>query len=317
MSVAKNSLEVHYYFRENDDGHLFDVRKRNRCEHALVQIIAEVARVLDVRVKVEALPPREGGFVERIVFSNRLRATAAWMPVVVSSVVELLALPAKADEAAKHAVVDALSAAVVRYRDAAALEVCRARLGELVSNIKIRKQKSNFFRCLNGYHKVVRVGFSFVNPEGAAVEGAQLMVEREGFSSHILLRDEVEPLVLENSSIQIIAPVLFDSDTYCWKGLFDDQGTQRIINFVMKDVAFKTQVAEQKIAFKTGTYLNCVLSIGRRVDAEGNVINTRYTVTLVSDYYDGAGAHIETKQGKEHRRKAKEEPAQMQLSFDF
>jgi len=81
MRVAKNSLEVHYYFRENDDGHLFDVRKRNRCEHALVQIIAEVARVLDVRVKVEALPPREGGFVERIIFSNRLRATAVWMPL--------------------------------------------------------------------------------------------------------------------------------------------------------------------------------------------------------------------------------------------
>lgn len=317
MSVAKNSLEVHYYFRENDASHLFDARKRNRCEHALVQIIVETARVLDLRVKVEALPPREGGFVERIVFSNRLRATAAWMPVVVTAVVELFALPAKADDAAKQAVVETLSAAVLAYRDAAALEMCRARLVELVGNIKIRKQKSNFFRCLNGYHKVMRVGFSYVNADGIAVEGAQQLVEREGFSRHILLRDEIEPLELENSSIQIIAPVLFDSDTYCWKGLFDDQGTQRIINFIMKDSAFKAQVAEQKIAFKTGTYLNCALSIGRRVDAEGNVINTRYTVTLVSDYYDGAGAHIETKQGKEHRRKAKEEPAQMQMSFDF
>jgi hypothetical protein len=54
-----NTLELHYWF--NDQTHTMDAFVQNKCEHELLAIINEIAKVFDVEITVETEPLANGG----------------------------------------------------------------------------------------------------------------------------------------------------------------------------------------------------------------------------------------------------------------
>ena len=62
MSELFNQFELHYYF--SDDSHGFDALVRNECEKDLLNLFIEVCNELEIKILVEAKPPKNGGFIE-------------------------------------------------------------------------------------------------------------------------------------------------------------------------------------------------------------------------------------------------------------
>lgn len=100
---------------------------------------------------------------------------------------------------------------------------------------------------------------------------------------------------------------------YQWKGVYKSNGSTQIIDFLMKDKQFQAEVQEQRISFKHGTHIECVLEFVRKADDEGNVYTARHDVTTVNRIYDGSGTNIETVQGKVRKRQIEQEKGQMTL----
>ncbi len=59
---ASNRLQAHYFF--NDKSHTINATVRNECEKELLNIFSDIASSLKLNLRVEAEPPREGGFAE-------------------------------------------------------------------------------------------------------------------------------------------------------------------------------------------------------------------------------------------------------------
>ncbi|MBJ6934453.1 hypothetical protein JG626_18940, partial [Vibrio cholerae] len=70
---------------------------------------------------------------------------------------------------------------------------------------------------------------------------------------------------------------------YKWKGIFED----KTITFDMLDAQFKEDVLLEKISFKHGSAITCVLRIGRELDEVGDIKITGYAVSTVLTVTDG------------------------------
>ena len=87
-------------------------------------------------------------------------------------------------------------------------------------------------------------------------------VKREQFDYYILRSDELPPVKDNKATIEIISPVLKDA-RYRWKGIYNKGG--ETIDFYMCDEDFKKDMFDEKIAFKSGMCIDCVLEIQRKM----------------------------------------------------
>ena len=120
------------------------------------------------------------------------------------------------------------------------------------------------------------------------------------------------PPVKDNkATIEIISPVLKDA-RYLWKGIYNKGG--ETIDFYMCDEDFKKEMFDEKIVFKSGMCIDCVLEIQRKMSELGEVVNISYTVeTVIRTRFDKM--EIITPQGKRHLRKLEAEKKQLTLDL--
>ncbi|KAA5549163.1 hypothetical protein [Adhaeribacter rhizoryzae] len=69
----------------------------------------------------------------------------------------------------------------------------------------------------------------------------------------------------------------------------------------MKDNDFKKEILENRIAFRNGTRIDCILEIIRKLSETGEIVNTSYSVSTVLSVRDGL-ATIDTTQGKKIKK---------------
>lgn len=320
----KNKLELHYYF-EDDDNHSMDAVIRNKCENEILQILTSVSKELNINIKTETEAYQEGGLKELWVFlgsvdGQQLINVSNFLVAVLALI--LSRVPTKKSK------LDKLEQQLTIEEKELNIELLRAELAEkniaqekinldrldyvLNKNIKVIKHKSNFYKLLTKYPKVKKLSTAKLDTENRPVEKPAI-VERSDFSNFILESEDLDPLTDENATIEIISPVL-KKGKFKWKGFYNADSTP--IEFSMKDKLFKNRVIEEGVSFKNGTFIDCVLEISRKIDDMGNIYFSNYSVlTVLKRHYDGIT--VETKQGKDYRRKKEAEKSQLSLFDDI
>src|SRR5258708_33154822 len=88
-----NTLEIHYWF--SDDSHSMNANVYNRCEHELLAVIKEVARLFSVEVYIETLPVEQGGLLKwlKIISKEENKKSPITTTILVAFITALLVTP--------------------------------------------------------------------------------------------------------------------------------------------------------------------------------------------------------------------------------
>jgi len=315
MIKFDNKLELRYYF--NDKSNYMDAMIKHRSEKEVLSLVRTLADMLDIKMTVycESFAQQEGfreiwsvaGENSRLISVLLNLFMQVWtrpsllvggQPVVDRSV---------ADEEKMQREIALLRSNLRKKMPG--ITVTRELVELLSASPRFCKCKSNFYEAVRGYPKVTKFTLRELNENNRSRSGS-LEVKREQFDYYILRSDELPSVKDNKATIEIISPVLKDA-RYRWKGY--NKGGETI-DFYMCDEDFKKDMFDEKIAFKSGMCIDCVLEIQRKMSELGEVVNISYTVeTVIRTRFDKM--EIITPQGKRHLRKLEAEKKQLTLDL--
>ena len=316
MIKFDNKLELRYYF--NDKSNYMDAMIKHRSEKEVLSLVRTLADMLDIKMTVycESFAQQEGfreiwsvaGENSRLISVLLNLFMQVWtrpsllvggQPVVDRSVTD--------EEKMQREI--ALLRSNLRKK-MPGITVTRELVELLSASPRFCKCKSNFYEAVRGYPKVTKFTLRERNENNRSRSGS-LEVKREQFDYYILRSDELPSVKDNKATIEIISPVLKDA-RYRWKGIYNKGG--ETIDFYMCDEDFKKDMFDEKIAFKSGMCIDCVLEIQRKMSELGEVVNISYTVeTVIRTRFDKM--EIITPQGKRHLRKLEAEKKQLTLDL--
>ena len=308
---SAEKLELHYFF--DDESHFMDAFIRNKCEADLLAIAKEVAEQLGIHIELDSEALAEGGLVDflKVQVKNHPLLSAVFIGILINVLSnelttdrELVALQKEAYrlqiEKFKHELQATNTVVAVRSTEMTANAV--------FENNTIRKRRSNFYSGLMQYQKVSALDWVGVDSKNKQTDKPK-SVKRTDFHKFILTSDELEPIVDENATIEIIAPVL-KTGKYKWRGIYKGES----IPFSMQDDTFKKQVLEGAVSFINGTCIDCVLTIFRKLDECGLELVSGYTAEVVSKIHNEE-ASVVTPQGKKYKRRQEYEKKVLKFNF--
>lgn len=316
MIKFDNKLELRYYF--NDKSNYMDAMIKHRSEKEVLSLVRTLADMLDIKMTVycESFAQQEGfreiwsvaGENSRLISVLLNLFMQVWtrpsllvggQPVVDRSVTD--------EEKMQREI--ALLRSNLRKK-MPGITVTRELVELLSASPRFCKCKSNFYEAVRGYPKVTKFTLRELNENNRSRSGS-LEVKREQFDYYILRSDELPSVKDNKATIEIISPVLKDA-RYRWKGIYNKGG--ETIDFYMCDEDFKKDMFDEKIAFKSGMCIDCVLEIQRKMSELGEEVNISYTVeTVIRTRFDKM--EIITPQGKRHLRKLEAEKKQLTLDL--
>ena len=316
MIKFDNKLELRYYF--NDKSNYMDAMIKHRSEKEVLSLVRTLADMLDIKMTVycESFAQQEGfreiwsvaGENSRLISVLLNLFMQVWtrpsllvggQPVVDRSV---------ADEEKMQREIALLRSNLRKKMPG--ITVTRELVELLSASPRFCKCKSNFYEAVRGYPKVTKFTLRELNENNRSRSGS-LEVKREQFDYYILRSDELPSVKDNKATIEIISPVLKDA-RYRWKGIYNKGG--ETIDFYVCDEDFKKDMFDEKIAFKSGMCIDCVLEIQRKMSELGEVVNISYTVeTVIRTRFDKM--EIITPQGKRHLRKLEAEKKQLTLDL--
>lgn len=311
MTIAR--LELHYHLR--DESHSMDALVRNKCEAEILAAFTQIAQQLGVEVYLESTAYREGGLKEIWSF---LGSNTAPLTLLLAIIVLVFSRYPTSDPETEALNKEVLKLTIEEKK--LNLQKMKRELGDqkpavnvvsdaataIEGDLKVATRRSNFYRGLIGYEKVTAVGFTQL-PEHQNVVLDEKQVQRADFFKFIQVTDRLPVEVIDEASIEIVAPVLREG-SYQWKGQYDNQP----INFAMLDEEFKSSVLLRKVSFQHGSTIKCILNIHRKFDEVGDIKITGYSVATVLSKSD-EGTVEETLQGKRHRFDRKKAAGQGKL----
>lgn len=304
-------IELHYFF--SDESHSMNALIRNKCEHNLLGILKEISTVLNARQKIETEAYTEGGLKERFVLLGNSEFLRSFATAVFHYVLPLeVDIEKTVSEENKEDTKQRIEKLRKELKDHERDNDSKIDLENVATlfrnNLKIIKLKSNFYRQLSGCEKVTKFAVQRVNPAGEYV-GKANTINRKRFDTYMLIADTLKPETDEAAVIEIISPVL-KTGSYKWKGIYLQTG--KIINFYMKDEAFKNEVISQSIPFKNGTRIECTLESTRKMNEFGTEVVTGYSVMVVTKKLDDQVV-MEMPQPRTVRKKKEPELKQLDL----
>lgn len=335
METAQR-LEVHYHLK--DGAHSMNAFVRNKSEAEALAAFQYMADQLGFAVLIESVAYTEGGLREiwKFVPKKDRVALASLIVSLLGVMVNIWNAPPKPDKELERAQKELLlltiqekkltneklegeirrsaphaaQAVAAEHPKAAPLtEASPATSPEKVSlqmDLRVRTRRSNFYKALLPYDRVIGVGFGVI-PEGASEPDNEAFVPRARFSDFILHTDKLPSEIVPDAIIEIVAPVIRAGDIQ-WKGVWRDE----MIGFSMGDKAYKEMVLRREVSFQHGNAIECVLEIEKKLDVTGEPKVTGYTVSTVLAKIEGE-VTTETAQGRAKRFHDKHSDAQFDL----
>lgn len=309
-------LEVHYFLK--DSSHSMDAVLRNKCETEFLAIANEIIQYFDLGISIDAEALKEGGLKEIWKFVGK---NSAQIAIIISLITLILTELDKTDNELLKLQKEETQLSIEEKK--LSIEKLKRELKEgtvnqqsvkssakaFTQNAKIAVRKSNFYRNLQHYEKVTKVGYVGLDKNNLAAHD-EIVIPKSDFSKFILLTNKLPVETINDAQIEIVAPVLREGNAK-WKGIYIDQPP---ISFEMKDQLFKEQVLAKQISFKSGDIIICVMEIHRELNEVGEVIITKYSVQTVLEKIEN-GVLKETQSGKKYRRE--KELMDKQGSLDF
>lgn len=284
MNTFYNQFEVHYFF--SDDSHGFNALVRNECERELLNLYQDIADDLDIKILIEAKPPKEGGFKDIWQFignnANTLTLLVTVLTLIISrfpvqnrKLTKLQIENLELDNELKKAELRKLG---IQKAD----EINEALLNKIISlllkDYRIIWRRSNFFKKITHYKRINKITVNKLldfkpSPEPEEVKFAD-------FEQYILFDENIPDILDKIEQIDLISSAL-KQGKFRWKGFLNGQ----IIDFEMRDDAFKQHVFQGDIMHNNKVKLKVILNHSRKIDDTGRIKITKYYVTKVIGYY--------------------------------
>ena len=311
---AKEIIQLHYWFKDEAQG--MDALVQNRSEYEFISIIKEVASILEIHVNVQIVPYAAAGvrrcfeisFVTRESKIRKVSYQTIFTTLVTlysSSTIEkpntkaITQLFEKAVKATKMKGVDPF----VKQQHLRLFKLDIAQKQQKLSeSMKLIKRRSNMYEPLLAYTRMDRISF-LIEDQDHNPSSKAIYVPADTFGKFILTSNVLDPVVIEETVIEIIAPVL-KMGNYKWKGYYDGE----VHDFNMLSTEFKTLVLSGRIEFKHGSAIRCCLEICKKINNQGEEEITRYNILRVDKYFDKEKP-IETPEGRKYKYKKREKNA--------
>ncbi len=220
---------MHYFFR--DETHGMNAFTRNECEKELLQIFKEICASLDIDVELESEAFLEGGLREKWKFIGRNSAQITLIiaaltlfisrfPVENRELVRLQIENLQLDNELKRRELLEIKNEVETDEDLTD-EIVERVLNKLETNYKLIWHKSNYYKKLTYYPKIIQVSTQRLDIYDNPVD-EEKNVLRPDFSKFILRSDQLPPNLDEEALIDIISPVL-KTGNFNWKGFIKEK----------------------------------------------------------------------------------------------
>ena len=316
MIKFDNKLELRYYF--SDKSNYMDAMIKHRSEKEVLSLVRTLADMLDIKMTVycESFAQQEGFREIWSVAGENSRLISVllnlFMQVWARPSLLVGGQPAQDRSAADEEKMQREIALLrTNLRKKIRLANRYARIGGVAERLASRLQMQvEFLRSCARLSEGDEVHLARTERNNRSRSGS-LEVKREQFDYYILRSDELPSVKDNKATIEIISPVLKDA-RYRWKGIYNKGG--ETIDFYMCDEDFKKDMFDEKIVFKSGMCIDCVLEIQRKMSELGEVVNISYTVeTVIRTRFDKM--EIVTPQGKRHLRKLEAEKKQLTLDL--
>ena len=303
-------LEIHYYLK--NDIHTMDAFVFNECEYELLILIKEFQSLLSLKnftLDVEAIS--EGGVRSRLVLYFKDKQFVLLALGIIGGV---LTTKLTEDRELNLLQKEKLKLEIQKLKNESNQDVSNdtihVEITDIInSDIKIVKRKSNYYTSLLKDERIVQISTSVLDSEDQII-GDEYVVKRSQFKDFILTTDELESIYVEDAIIEIVSPVLKDKKI-SWKGIYEGKN----LSFTMDDIYYIKQILTEKVGFRRGTSIECVLEIKRKLNEIGEVKIDGYNVLVVIKSFDHSEI-FETPQGIEYREKRKLERGSDNIEYN-
>lgn len=307
--INADTIELHYWLK--DGSHSMDAHIFNKCERELLGIIDGFATKFKIQVEIEVEPLGEGGLLSWLKLSGRDKNSLK-IAILAFMITDVFFQPitSSIDFLVKQAWDRYLEDPEIRalknekekeklFRDILQIKAESEKLSATIDENKFKKKRSNYFESACKCKKLDKISISFLNTNKSKEYNRNVVVYDE-FNKYILTSDELDPIIDEDATIEIISPVL-KKGKYQWLGIYHND----VVQFRMISREFKAMVLTGQIPFKNGSSIKCVLEINRKIDNQGDEKITGYIVHEVYGFFDNDNP-IETPAGRRKRRRTRE-----------
>ncbi len=306
QEIQTQYLGIHYYF--DDDSHSMNAFIRNQMEKNYLDIIAEIARILDAEVKIESQAREEGGIIDFLLVNIDIKdavvaSIALLAPAINKIIIHYLTGKHKKDKLDNE--LKKLQIETYKIKNEAEKQKLQELSIALDENIKIRRLLSNLYKKAKQYNKITKIGY--IDYQNSQV--TEEVVSRNNFSNFILDTNN-DTVIDDEASIEIISPVL-KKDTFKWKGIYKGEN----IDFSMGDDDFKKSVIEKKYNFENGSTIISRLEIKNTYDEFGE--KTKKTSYRVAEVYEIIKKDITLKTNAGHKKDKRIAKSQERSLFEF
>lgn len=261
-----NKLEIHYYL--NDGSHSMDAFIRNKAEKDLLDALRKIGDVLDSELVIETKAYQEGGLKEFILVGFLGTALHYLSPAINDIIVYYATKDATSEELDKKIKEETLKN--LQLDNEVKKQELEKEIDKKLENKLVQKFISNFYKKINDYKKVEKIGFKNIEKYSD-----ETIVERQYFKNFIL-EDNIAIEEDDDAMIEIISPVLKEGK-YNWRGKYKGEK----VDFSMGDSKFKQEVIEGKHTFGNGSLILCHLQIKTTFNEFGDEKRKNYSVQKV------------------------------------
>lgn len=294
------NFELKYILENNS--HLMNALVQNKTEKEFIKIVLEISELFNLDIEILTEPLQEGSIKRFFKFKFNKKDIKDIQKDVLKNTIGGLAL---------YVLITSISSDnLLEDKDYIFLKNNEVRLNiqHLENELKkdenyeqaqkIKKAKSNFYEALSHEERLNKISFN-----------NEIIIDKSEFKDFIIVTDVVEPIIIEETLVEIIAPVL-KKGNYKWKGIFDSE----VITFYMKDKEFKESVQDSQIEFKAGFTIKSNMIINRKIDNDGEIKVKGYEITEVYEYSVNT-TYVETRQGRKSKLENKSSEEQTRLDY--
>src|SRR5450830_660661 len=250
--TAEGQFRVHFFL--DSGSHEMDATVMHGCEGAVLDLLAEIAKQLDVQMRIDTRAYGEGGIIVWLTFIGKhatalaligaaataISSGAIWWQyqskllqqqidqnelILKKTKLELRKLEDDSDPYAQKAPATAATKTLPLEPPPKVEEILPA----LMTNRRIIKLRSQFYEGLLPYEKVNSVGFAATHTPN---NNEERVVGRAAFSSFVVKLADLDPQVIEGAEIEVVAPVL-KRGSGKWRGIFQ----KHAVSFDLDDEA--------------------------------------------------------------------------------
>jgi hypothetical protein len=289
----------------DDNCHVMDALKHNEAEKCLLTMINELAEISDVQIKIEVQAKEEGGLQDIFHINFKKGLESPYLNLLCVFVCYYFSSSYPKNEEMKNRVE---IAQILRENNFSAEEA----IALIGSDAPLKKWASVYYKTLSDEECLKKVDAGVRYEDNPPVVAS---IDKSQFSHHILPDSQQNTIqVKENTTIHIVAPVLFGGRKIPWRGMYSGVP----IDFKIEDQDFLKQVYNHEVKFSSGTSITCRLKVETKQIVKNGIeeIKSSYTVLLVTQWADDEHYQNETKRYKRLKLIEEEEKRQTSLFND-